>query len=370
MDSANLTNGALLSWSLQTTTSSTNANLIVLTNDVLTNLAPGAIAYFGVDVPVSASFATNVLFNVTGGTIKLFDQSALPTGGLPGDVTLFNGAGTNVLSIQGAPPPLEPGQRYFLGVQNTSTNAETFSLEVEFNVSGPSPITPLTNGTPLDPVISPNQAQSYSFVVPTNVCMVTFQVLNVSPVGGEVDLYAREGLPLPGPYSFDYESDNAGAGDQFIVVTTNSQPVPLPAAGGGLPQSSKTWYLTVTNSSGVPNVTYTILATYMTNGGGLGGMTVINLNNETNFTYVTNAPPSYPGNLVYSFTTAGNALGVRFMVTNLSGAGNVELLADTNVFPTTEDFYDGSFNPGHPTSSLFPSAPTPACRSRPTSPGI
>jgi subtilisin-like proprotein convertase family protein len=347
LDSPLPANGALLSWTLQLTTSSTNANLIVLTNGQLysdTNLPPGGIAYFGVDVPALANFATNILSAASGPMNLLFNQSALPTGTLPGDVTLISlasaGASNAILATVGAPPPLIPGQRYFLGVQNTTSNAETFSLQVNFDVGFLTNITALSNGIPVTNSIVANGTNFYSFIVPPNAALVTFQLLN--PANGQVNLYARQGLPLPGPLSFDYQSENAGASDQFIVITANSAPVPLPSpyAGGALPQAPTTWYLAAYNFAGLSNG-YTVLATYVTN----GGMTVIALTN--NAPYTNTAAPGFPTNLMYSFSaTNASAVGVQFTVTNLSTNGNVELLADTNVFPTPEDFYIGSFNAG------------------------
>ncbi len=144
--------------------------------------------------------------------------------------------------------------------------------------------------------------------------------------------------------SFDYQSENAGTNDQFIVVTTNSAPVPLPAPGanGVLPPAPTTWYLSVYDFDGATNASYTILATYVTN----GGVTVIALNSQTNYTYQTNAPPGYPTNLMYSFIADANIAGVQFTVTNLSANGNVELLVGEDVYPTPDDFYIGSFNAG------------------------
>ena len=269
------TNGALLSWTLQVTTSSTNVNLIVLTNGLAycetTNLPPnGGIIYFGVDVPLVANFATNLLFNASGPMNLLFNQYALPTGTLPGDVTLLsltNGgpnAGSRTLSTLGAPPPLLPGQRYFLGVQNASQSAESFCLQVNFDVGTNTTITTLTNGLPIDPTVTTNSPVFYSFTVPTNAVLVTFQILGLT--NGEADLYAHAGLPaLPGPFNFDYESRNEATNDQFIVITTNSQPGP-PAAWSStntnnvVPLTPTTWYLSVYNP-GTNNVGYTILAT-------------------------------------------------------------------------------------------------------------
>jgi subtilisin-like proprotein convertase family protein len=349
-DSPLPTNGALLGWTLQLTTSSTNVNLIVLTNGVpytKTGVPANDIIYFGVDVPASANFATNSL-TASGPMNLYFNQNALPTGGLPGDVTLValpgTGAGTDTLTTQGAPPPLLPGRRYFLGVQNTGPAPAAFTLQVNFDVSANANIIPLANNIPISTNISFGSSVFYSFTVPTNAIMATFQLLN--PAMGQVDLYARNSLPVPGPLSFDYESLNQGTGDQFIVVTTNSAPVPLPAAGvnGTQPLQPTTWYLSVYNPAGAGNVGYTILATYVTS----SAMNSINLNTYPNFTDTNaSAPPGFPTNLLYSFTvTNANAAGFQFTVTNLSANGNLQLLVGDGSFPTPQDFFSGSFNPG------------------------
>ncbi len=354
-DSALPTNGALLSWDLQMTVSSTNVILNVLSNDVaftnsISNLFTN-ITYFAVDVPATANFATNIL-TVTPGNVNplnlLFNQTALPTGGQPGDVFLLagvtgvTGPGTNTLSTQGAPPPLLPGQRYYLGVQNNQGFNVPFTLKVQFDITSNS-ITVLSNGVPTDSV-STNGPQYYSFVAPTNASMVTFQILNTT--NAQLDLFAREGLPVPGPLRFDYDSRNAGFSDQFIVITTNSLPVSLPLASTNdvLPLAPTTWYLAVYNFADVPNAGYTILATYATNGAGNGATNVIPLTSGTS--YANSQAPGFPTNVIYSFTVANNPPGIQFMVTNTSGAGNVELLVGDGSFPTPANTYSGSYNSG------------------------
>jgi hypothetical protein len=349
-DSLQPVNGTLLGWTLQLTTSSTNVNLIVLTNGIAYNSPKtNGIVYFGVDVPATANFATNILFNATGPMNLYFNQDALPTGALPGDVTLVTlnaaGAGSNTLTTQGAPPPLIPGQRYFLGVQNTGGAPESFSLQVNFDVSTNTNIIALANSVALTTNLSTNGPLFYSFLVPTNAILVTFQLLE--PTNGQANLYAREGLPVPGPLSFDYESLNEGTNDQFIVVTTNSVPVPLPVVNTNdvLPQSPKTWYLSVYNP-GTNTVGYSIVATYVTT----NTLLIRDLNKFPDFTYrdlKPAAPPGYPTNVMYSFTvTNTNAVAVQFTLTNISTNGNLQLMVGEGSFPTPENFYIGSFNPG------------------------
>jgi autotransporter-associated beta strand protein len=359
-DSPLPTNGTLLSWTLQMTTSSTNATLYVLTNGepiTITNLNTNSIAYFAIDVPFYATYATNLLTALANGPLTLyFDQSALPTGGLPGDVTLESGvvpaSGTTIetLATLGNPPPLLPGRRYFLGVENNGSSPADFKLEVDFN-GGTNLIIPLTNQMPYTNIVGTNllgtnDPEYYSFTVPTNVVLVTFQILNAT--NGEVDLYARQGLPVPGPLMFDYESVNAGSNDQFIAVTTNSIPVPLQEVNSTnllVKPVPTTWYLAAYNPAGVSNIQYTIVASYVTN----GFLNIIPLTNA--IPYTNTASPGYPTNLMYSFTVTNSPSGIIFTVTNLTNTGNVQLLADLDGIPTPQQSYAGSLNPG--TNSQF-----------------
>jgi hypothetical protein len=345
-DSSSLSNGTLLSWNLQMTLSSTNVNLIVLTNGSnYTGTASNGITYFAVDVPPTANFATNTL--TVAGTSPLnllFNQTALPTGALPGDVTLLSGVSsatgpeTDTLSTQGAPPPLLPGQRYFLGVQNNNGANVRFRLQVSFDIAT-NQVTVLNNEVAVNTNIGPATPEYYSFTVPPEASMVTFQVLN--PANAQLGLYARDGLPVPGPLNYDYESLDSGTNDQVIVVTTNSLPVPLPSGNLNtvLPPAPTTWYLAVYDFSPA-KTKYTILATYVIN----GQMDIIPLADKV--PYTNTAAAGFPTNLVYSFTVDNNPGGLEFMVTNLSNAGSVQLLSAEGVYPTPQQFYSGSFNPG------------------------
>jgi subtilisin-like proprotein convertase family protein len=73
----------------------------------------------------------------------------------------------------------------------------------------------------------------------SNAIAVLFDVLNAN---GPVTLVANYGLPLPSLSSYEYISPTpATAGDQHIVVSANSLPVPL---------TNGDWYLSVVNVSG------------------------------------------------------------------------------------------------------------------------
>jgi hypothetical protein len=279
----------------------------------------------------------------------LFNQTALPTGYLPGDVALLNGVtvqGSDTLFTQGAPPTLVPGTRYFLGVQNPGNSAAKFAIEIDTDVGTNVNIIALNNEVPVATTnVSTTGPDYYSFSVPANAAMVTFQILN--PNNAELDLYARDGLPVPAPFDFDYDSRNSGAVDQFIVVTTNSAPVPLPDTLPTLPPS--TWYLSVYNPTGAAAVNYTIVATCVSNpvtSVGTPNTNILNIITLTTNTFTKTAMPGYPSNYVYSYMVPGNPGGLQFTVTNISGVGNVQLLVQNGTFPTPAQSYSGSFNPG------------------------
>jgi hypothetical protein len=231
-----------------------------------------------------------------------------------------------------------PGQRYFLGVQN-NYGTTPFRLQVSFDIAT-NQITVLSNEVAVSTNIAPTAPEYYSFTVPPEATMVTFQVLN--PTNAQLALYARDDLPLPGPLNYDFESLDSGTNDQIIVVTTNSLPVSL--ASGNLdtvlPPAPTTWYLSVYNVGGAAGAGYTILASYVID----GQMDVIPLTDQ--IPHTNTAPAGFPTNLVYSFTVNNNPGGLEFMVTNLTGAGSVQLLSGDGVYPTPQQFYSGSFNPG------------------------
>jgi hypothetical protein len=100
----------------------------------------------------------------------------------------------------------------------------------------------------------------------------------------------------------------------------------------------------------VTNAGYTIVATYATNSLPATvplATTVVNLIALTIGIPYTNATvPGFPTNFLYSFSVPGNPAGLQFAVTNLSGFGNVQLLAQNGTFPTPSQSYSGSFNLG------------------------
>ncbi|PYK60869.1 MAG: hypothetical protein DME21_10590, partial [Verrucomicrobia bacterium] len=339
----------LLSWQLRFIFANTNAPAIPLTfvpattnvasvydtNGVaVTNIvAGGQIRYFIVDVPRRATLATNVLAG-TGDLKLLFDQDALPTGTLPGDVVFNNnGAGggeTFLLATNGLPPNLKPGQRYYLGVGNVNAGeTNTFTISVAFDQTDANLISvlALTNAicyTSTIPVT--NAIDYYQFNVSTNATSVSFEL---TPQNGNVDLVVRRALPVPDPLprpiagKYDYLSANPNTTAEQILVTGSSSPVPL-APG--------IWYLGVYNLD-TNAVTYTVCATESTN----SPYNIIRLTNNVplDFTIVAGSQPTN----FFLFTVDQTNAAVQFDLYNLNNPA--DLLIQRGRLPTPADYFDG-----------------------------
>lgn len=229
---------------------------------VTTNLPPGQIIYFIVDVPTFARYATNVLFNANVPVGFYFNQirppSPAPVDVPAGDIVFAANAQnhTEVLSTAPTVPPLLPGQRYFLAVENTSAVNAAFTVYVDFDLSTFPPAVDLTNGIPfctINPV--PLGLDYYRFTVSSNSVRAQFDLRNLT---GDMTLLLRRDLP-PTLAVFDYLSANVFTNDEVITVFDFSQPVPLTPGD---------WYFAAANLSTGP-VTYCATArewaTYGTN---------------------------------------------------------------------------------------------------------
>jgi subtilisin-like proprotein convertase family protein len=178
------TNANLISWQLQFVLQSNTPVPIPLSPQMpATNtVPPGDIAYFTVNVPSWASWATNRLVSSSAPVDLLFNQTALPGTGAPGDFTLLanslGGIGNPVLFTNGvtsSTPPLLRGQTYTLGVRNNSGTPATFSVEVDFD------IVTLTNGSPFTSVFGTNDVERpFVFNVTTNASEATFELLQLT----------------------------------------------------------------------------------------------------------------------------------------------------------------------------------------------
>jgi subtilisin-like proprotein convertase family protein len=111
---------------------------IVLTNGLpqINTLPGGGIAYYLINVPTNADWATNLLLFANGPLNVWFNPTNLPVGTNPPDILLCGGA-TNGISIFGTntiPTNIVPGGTYYLAVQNPGTSNVTYGIEVDFHL--------------------------------------------------------------------------------------------------------------------------------------------------------------------------------------------------------------------------------------------
>ena len=247
--------GQLIDWQLRMTFMPTNPPTFRLTNGIAftTNVVGDDVRYFLVDVPLEAERATNLLVNLSGPPLTLlYSASGIPDPTESDTVTfasrLPEGRSFERVIDGNLPPLLPRGQRYYLAVKGAGgISSNEFSIRADFGVR----ITPLVHRKDLRVTNAlPYLQDYYSYEVPaSNVLGVTF---TVTAQTGDVDLYAIRAPKLPGKGQADYESINAGATNETLIIHLDSQPVPL---------SPGLWYLAVTNVSGIPGVAYTINAT-------------------------------------------------------------------------------------------------------------
>jgi subtilisin-like proprotein convertase family protein len=339
------TNAQLVSWQLDFTVQTNPAVTLNPEGQVTNTVPPNSITYFAISVPTWATSATNVLVSATLPVDLFFNQTNEPAGANPGDyIFLTNSTGGTgafyaMTTNAATPPPLLPGQTYYLGVRNNNPVSSTVVLRVDFN------ITVLTNGVPFTGVLNTNATDAgiveryFAFdVTNSSAYEATFQLLNLS---NNADLVVSKGAPLPTLTSAAYGSFSVTNFGEAIYVLTNSAPVPL---------SAGRWYLGVIPRDSVP-IRYTVLAKELdvTGGSVTNSFTVIPLTNgvPVNFT----AGPGAALTNFFVFTVTNPVVngvtnfvpGLRFELYNLSGNG--DLTVQTSTPPLAPPFFQSSQNP-------------------------
>jgi subtilisin-like proprotein convertase family protein len=239
----------LVTWQLQFVFQDTIPVPIGLTcaNACSNTVPPGQVAPFFLDVPAWATRVTNILLNASAPVNLLFNQVRPPTGTNAGDATLLSRstAGSATLGIGGS-PPLIPGARYYLGIQNTGTSNAIAVVQAVFDIS----VNSLTNGITSFAANSGagDATDYYLYTVSSNAVRAQFEINGPT---ADMTLVARKGLPPPTLTNYTYISANPGPNDELIVLFDSSSPVPL---GPG------DWYISAVNVSGEA-VTYGIRAT-------------------------------------------------------------------------------------------------------------
>lgn len=292
----------------------------LLSGQITTNTVPaGQMRFYTVDVPSWAQAATNLLLNADGPVNLWFNQTRPPFGTNAGDFLLLSQVTSGSATLTpSSTPPLLPGARYHLGIQNTNPASVTYRLRVDFN------ITPLTNGVPLYGMEMPGYGPRYfSFEVSPAAIGVLFRLTELT---ANADLVLRRAPFLPSLVEFDYGSFNPGLSDEEILFWTNSTPVPLQA---GL------WLLGLVNRDTAP-AAYSLLAQEQT-----WSWPIITLTNGLPY---TNTVP-VDGEDYYRFVVPPDAVRAQFEIRNPSA--DVTLVVRRGWPPATLANADYlSMNPG------------------------
>jgi len=311
----------VLTWQLEIAFPNTNAPLVILTNHVdYTNILSGSnIAFFAVDVPCGVGFVTNTLTGLTpatAGVNLIFNNYFLPTNGFGDVVLLTNVVSTtsNVLVISSPPLATAPG-RYYLAVTNANPQENNkYALRVDIKCG--TGVESLTNGACFTEAIQPGAFHFFSFDVSNNPVQVTFKTTSAS---GDVDLYVRRGPIPPNLLQYDYASTVVGNGNETIVVTTNSSPIPM-AAGP--------WQIGVTNTDSA-QVTYCVRVD------AIYGKDVPTVTTTTP-TPGTNAP----GSIQYYKVTFVSATQAIFAVSNIAPAMDLDMYIKKGLPLPSPTLYD------------------------------
>ncbi|HXG46014.1 MAG TPA: hypothetical protein VNO52_00185, partial [Methylomirabilota bacterium] len=298
---------APVDYCVRATEIATNQIIRLIDGVTHTDTVPGASA-------ISSLGADYFLFTVSGGPLQVNFETFAADGDVDLYVTktfplpalaAFPYASTNAglanefiaVTPASAPVALSDGD-WYLAVVNREVAAVNYSVRA--TQIFPTQIITLTDGVAhgdsVDPASGAGSIDYYVFTVDAAALQADFVVYENA---GDVDLYLRHGLPLPGENFFDYAGANPGATPEWISVNAASAPVAL-AAGD--------WYLAVVNreSAATP---YTVRA-YQT----LAGDIVV-LTNASPYTNTAVAA----GADYYLFTVSNTSVRAQFEVLGPDG---------------------------------------------------
>jgi len=334
----------LISWNLDITFAPPSFPAIQLTNGIpSTNfINPNSVLYFLVDVPLTATHATNI-FGRANSLELWFNQNGIPGGDVgAGDIALITNSGTIVITTNqtyqadplGDPilgsvsstPDLFPGERYFLAVTNTGPGNTAFTIEVDFDglddlLRGLIRLTPdkffFTN------IVATNALQYFRYTVSsTNVQWASFELY---PTNGNANLYIKAAQdvpnPLPTPFSFDYASENPGTNAEIIIVSQDSV----------IPLGFGDWLIGVLNAD-TNKVGYSVRVVESTN----KTRPVIILTESVPVTDTALTGDNIRDYFLFQVPTNSSLQALQFDLYNLSGPA--DLILQHNGMPTPIDY--------------------------------
>ncbi len=304
-------------------------NIIPLTNNVPyagTNANQGYIDYYSFDV---TNAVLGLRFAVTnfGSDVNLvarraplipdrttYDYTSINVGPTPEEINIVADSPTNVI----------PAGKWLLGVYVADGTLPLQPAAYTITASEiPLPVV-LTNRVAYADAIS-NQLDVvyYAFDITNDTTTVSFALTNLS---GDVNLYVRQGFPLPTATDFAYASTNKGKADELIQVRSIDPTIPL---GQGR------WFLAVVPVGPVP-VSYSVLAKT-----GADFVAVTDLDDQ-----VPVAASHQPGDpsQFYRFLAEQDTTALLFEIYGLTG--EADLLAAKDTFPAQATTVYSNIQPG------------------------
>ena len=133
-------NASLVSWQLAFTFANTNFSIPTTTfpnTGPVTNTLPGgATAWYLIQTPTNADWATNMLLFATLPLNMWWSTNVPPTTTNVTDVLLLGNSTGGQAVIGTNPPPafFRPGSSYYLGIQNSNSTVATYAIDVRFHL--------------------------------------------------------------------------------------------------------------------------------------------------------------------------------------------------------------------------------------------
>ena len=288
-----------------------------------TNTVPvGGAQYYSITVPTNAVAATNILLFANGGTISLwFNQTVLPTSGGAGDFDLipsFTGTtpGSAILTTNSAPPPpLLPGQTYFLEVTNTGAAPVNYAIEVNFKFSYTPPIfsNPAISNANFFAVAGTTFTLDDT-ATDTNIGTLFYSLTTLPPVGATID---NNGI-----ITWNVPANEPATNILFTTIVTNSFTTL---------SATNSFIVTVIPETSTGPQTNTVPATNIdwlvvnvpTNAIWATNILLYATNLPVNVLFTTNFPPSVIGahTLMFDETNGTSILGLNTVPTNIVPGG-------------------------------------------------
>lgn len=236
---------------------------------------------------------------------------------------------TQVMIYTNSVPVALTAGDWFIGVYNgaysSTENFDPVSYKIvvtEYTDEIPTP-EELSSGRPVSKTLKPGETHYYLYYVSTNAISLWTELDQID--GGNLNLYNKFGLPLPGPASRFYEFldiDPETGLDWWLTTTTD----PYPLRSGG-------WYYAVENTNSVA-VTYRIRATEFS----ADPSSIIWLKNGIAETNTVGLLPDGNDKVYYGFDVSENAVGSLFEVFNRTN-GNVALYTMPGRLPDPRNYY-------------------------------